>query len=399
MMKTFSMIMAVFCASLLYAGAAVCHSETVYAQPADGRVLPRAKLSSVRLTGAKKTEFTWEAVPGADGYEIARCAKRNGAYRVIRRVRAGKGLRYIDRRAAAGKRYYYKVRAVRTGKHATRRGRYSRAGTVEGVMFSTDWTITQYGDAAGDQRMFYTLQDSRGHLLVVDGGWTGDAAMVQKVIADKGGHVDAWFLTHPHEDHIGAFCTIYEKPGMISIDRVYAVEMAPVRLCHANAPWDDMQAYKRFRSMKIRQLRYVHTGDEIRIGGCRIEVLSAYEKKIDRLSSDLLNDGSMVFKVYGREESMLFCADAGKSISGHLRRRYGKKLKSDYLQMGHHGNGGLEWDVYRLVDPRVAFFDAPDWLMEDVDGRYTTPQNKRYMEHRGSRVVSFATAPNTVILK
>ncbi len=357
------MIMAVFCASLLYAGAAVCHSETVYAQPADGRVLPRAKLSSVRLTRAKKTEFTWEAVPGADGYEIARCAKRNGAYRVIRR------------------------------------GRYSRAGTVEGVMFSTDWTITQYGDAAGDQRMFYTLQDSRGHLLVVDGGWTGDAAMVQKVIADKGGHVDAWFLTHPHEDHIGAFCTIYEKPGMISIDRVYAVEMAPIRLCHANAPWDDMQAYKRFRSMKIRQLRYVHTGDEIRIGGCRIEVLSAYEKKIDRLSSDLLNDGSMVFKVYGREESMLFCADAGKSISGHLRRRYGKKLKSDYLQMGHHGNGGLEWDVYRLVDPRVAFFDAPDWLMEDVDGRYTTPQNKSYMEHRGSRVVSFATAPNTVILK
>lgn len=398
-MKVLSRIMAVFCASLLYIGAAVGQPEPVYGLPADGRALPRTRLSSVRLTGAKKPELTWEAVPGADSYEIARCAKKNGAYRVIQRMRAGKGLRYIDKRAAVGRRYYYKVRAVRAGSRKVQRGRYSRAGTVQGVLLATDWRITQYGDAAGAQRMFYTLQDSHGRLIVVDGGWSGDAAMVRKVIAEKGGHVDAWFLTHPHEDHIGAFCTIYKDPGEISIKKVYAVEMAPPRLCHANAPWDDMGAYNRFRSIKIRQLRYVHTGDVIEIGGCRIEIFSAYAKKIDRLSSDLLNDGSMVFKVHGREESMLFCADAGKSVSSYLRRRYGKRLRSDYLQMGHHGNGGLEQDVYRLVDPRIAFFDAPDWLMEDVNGIYTTPRNKRYMEHRGSRVVSFATAPNTVILK
>ena len=107
----------------------------------------------------------------------------------------------------------------------------------------------------------------------------------------------------------------------------------------------------------------------------------------------------MVFKVYGKEESMLFCADAGKSISDYLKKKYGSKLKSDYLQMGHHGNGGLKKNFYKTVNPDVAFFDAPDWLMEGKYGGYTTPRNRKWMEEMGSKVVSFSTAPNTVVLK
>lgn len=107
----------------------------------------------------------------------------------------------------------------------------------------------------------------------------------------------------------------------------------------------------------------------------------------------------MVFKVYGTEESMLFCADAGKAVSSYLKRKYGEKLKSDYLQMGHHGNGGLKKDFYKMVDPDVAFFDAPNWLMENQGGKYTTPQNRKWMERMGSKIASFATAPNAVLLK
>ncbi len=88
--------------------------------------------------------------------------------------------------------------------------------------YAGEWLITQYGDANGNQLMFYTLQDARGHLIVVDGGWTTDADFVRQVIKVLGRHVDAWIITHPHRDHAGAFCEIYKDPGKIKIDKVYA---------------------------------------------------------------------------------------------------------------------------------------------------------------------------------
>ena len=74
-------------------------------------------------------------------------------------------------------------------------------------------------------------------------------------------------------------------------------------------------------------------------------------------------------------------------------------MKSDYLQMGHHGNGGLKKNFYKLVNPNIAFLDAPAWLMQNWNGTYTTPENEKYMKSLGSSVVSFATTPNTIILK
>lgn len=364
-----------------------------------GKTLSGAEIKNVGLTAKKKIKLTWKKVSGANGYEIARSTLKNGKYKVIRKIKSGDTLSYTDNNAAVGKRYYYKVRAIHTDGKITGYGNYSRAKTTDDITLDTDWRITQYGNASGNQLMFYTLQDYYGHLIVVDGGWANNADMVREVIQQQGGHVDAWILTHPHEDHITAFCDIYENPGNVVIDKVYTVEMASPELCLENAPWDGVETYNRFRTMNISQLEYVHTGDVIKVGKLKIEILSAYEKKIDEISSDLQNDGSMMFRVYGKEESMLFCADVGKSVSNYLKEKYGKKLKSDYLQMGHHGNGGLKKDFYKMVNPDVAFFDAPDWLMNNEKGTYTTPQNKKLMEEMGSTVVSFETAPNTVILK
>ncbi len=70
------------------------------------------------------------------------------------------------------------------------------------------WLITQYGPRDVNS-MFYTLYGGKGQLIVVDGGWTEDADFVRQTIKEMGGKVDAWILTHPHQDHIGAFNAIY----------------------------------------------------------------------------------------------------------------------------------------------------------------------------------------------
>ena len=96
---------------------------------------------------------------------------------------------------------------------------------------------------------------------------------------------------------------------------------------------------------------------------------------------------------------MLFCADVGKKMSDYLLEQHGDLLKADYIQMGHHGNGGLKSDFYQFVEAKAAFFDAPAWLMQDVSGRYTTVKNAHLMAENGAAVYSFSTTPNQIILK
>lgn len=261
------------------------------------------------------------------------------------------------------------------------------------------WLVSQYGPADGSQLMFYTLTDTKGHVIVIDGGWRDDADFVKKELKKLGNHVDAWFVTHPHRDHAGAFYEIYKKPGKLKIDRVYMVDMAPVDLCLSNAPWDEVEVYEKILELEIPQLTYVHAGDELEVAGLDFEIFNAYDDYVDELSDDLLNDGSMLFKVTGKTQSMLFCSDVGKSMSDYLLEKYGDRLKADYLQMGHHGNGGLKKDFYESIGAKAAFFDSPRWLMEDTSGRYQTMKNITIMAEQGAGIYSFATSPNQFVLK
>ncbi len=265
--------------------------------------------------------------------------------------------------------------------------------------YNGEWLITQYGDAGGNQLMFYTMQDKEGHLVVVDGGWVTDADFVRQIIKSLGSHVDAWIVTHPHQDHAGAFTEIYKKKKKITIDQVYAVDMAPPAQCLESAPWDETGVYEQFLQLDIPELTYVHAGDTFEVAGLSFEVFNAYDDYVDELSNDLLNDGSMMFKVTAEHESMLFCADVGKRMSDYLLETYGDALQADYIQMGHHGNGGLKSDFYESIGAKAAFFDAPDWLMQDTSGRYTTQKNASLMASGGAVVCSFSTAPNQIILK
>lgn len=87
-------------------------------------------------------------------------------------------------------------------------------------------------------------------------------------------------------------------------------------------------------------------------------------------------------------------------MSDYLLSEYGNTLKSNYLQMGHHGNGGLKDDFYRTVAPSVAFFDAPESLMNPViPDKYTTPENRKLMEKLGADIRYFAMGENSVVLK
>lgn len=283
--------------------------------------------------------------------------------------------------------------------YVTAAGSYDVYRLSEHAYGKKDILVTQYGDENGRQSVCYMIRDRKNRLVVIDGGWKEDAEVVRQRIKAFGGKVDAWILTHPHEDYIGAFTEIYKDPQGITINEIYITDMASPELCLENASWDSMTAYEEFLELDLTNAKAVSVGTVIKCGNIDLKVLSAYEDKVDELSNDLLNDGSMMLVLEGNTERMLFCSDIGKNLSEYLLEKYGEELDCDYIQMGHHGNGGLTEEFYRKVSPNIAFFDAPNYLFYDTTGKYTSQENRALMEDIGAEVLSFDTAPNTIVIK
>lgn len=266
--------------------------------------------------------------------------------------------------------------------------------------YSETWLVTQFGEYDGRQLMCYLIQNIDGYIIMVDGGTPDYEESVRYELDMFGNEVDAWIITHPHDDHISVFNAIYENPDGIEIDQVYTVDMADPDLIDEEAPWDSTEVYREFLSLDVENLNYVHKGDVLDFEGLTLTVYNAYDEYVDELSDDLLNDGSMMFMIENKTQSMLFCADVGKAMSDYLLEEYSEDLKCDYLQMGHHGNGGLKADFYTMCAPSVALFDAPDWVMANTSDDYSTVENRILMRKTlGAAVFSFETAPNSLVLE
>lgn len=70
--------------------------------------------------------------------------------------------------------------------------------------------------------MGYVIKASDGSVIVIDGGNKVDAIQLSELIKELGGVVNAWFITHPHSDHIDALVEIVNNHDDIWIRQIYA---------------------------------------------------------------------------------------------------------------------------------------------------------------------------------
>lgn len=263
-----------------------------------------------------------------------------------------------------------------------------------------EWKITQYSDDSGSQAMFYTITSDENDLIIVDGGYTTNAEKVKDVIREYGNHVEAWILTHPHPDHIGAFNEVYAQSEEIVIEQIYDNGLDYEYYDTLDQSWDDIGTYSTYLNLiqGDNRVKHIMRNAQFEINNLKFEVMNSYDETSKGYSEDIGNDGSLVFKVSDGKQSMLFTGDChSESVSEYLIQEYGERLKSDYVQMGHHGNNSLPKEFYEYVNPSTAFFDAPEWLVNGE--QYTTKETEAYMTEMGAKVLDYRTAPNTIELK
>jgi competence protein ComEC len=192
------------------------------------------------------------------------------------------------------------------------------------------------------------MRSPAGRIMVMDCGtcsWRNNdrigASLVVPYLRSFGAdHIDLAVLSHPHADHLSGY------PGLL--------EETPAKLVLDIGARHPSPIYKQFLEEVRRSgatYRVAKRGQEIDMGaGVVVQVLNPDPAG----GYSNLNDRSIVLRVVYGETSFLLAADAEEEAERRMLES-GMTLRSDVLQVGHHGSrtsSSPEWVA--AVKPRAA---------------------------------------------
>lgn len=249
--------------------------------------------------------------------------------------------------------------------------------------------LTMLQNQSKGQMMSFLLETKEGSLIVIDGGRWDDSDYLTEQIKKRGGRVSAWFLTHTHTDHVGALLKILQgeadgQDSGIEIDKIY-YNFAPREWYALHEPEDMGTAYTiigLLEGLPDERIQVVHQGDVIAVDEVKFTVMNdRYEPDENHVGENDCNDSCMIYRAVVNDVSILFLADLGELGGNRLLEELGAEaLRSDMVQMAHHGQNGVGENVYRAVDPSVCLWPTPQWLWDNEGDRFKTPETKGWMK-------------------
>ncbi len=234
---------------------------------------------------------------------------------------------------------------------------------------SKTFSFWQLPSQSTSQMMSYVIQTSQGKLIVIDGGTTADGAYLKSFINNLGGEVTAWFLTHAHYDHVEAFIwNLQDKSNdRIKIKNIYAnfPTVSWIEKYEKNYAFT-IKEFNAVMTESKRKQTVVNAGDEIYIDEIKIEVLYV---NTNTFKKNAINNSSMLIKFSDSTKSVLFTGDLGKQAGNDIVKKVNhKKLKSEYVQVAHHGQAGIGKNLYELIGASYYLWPTPLWLWNNDNG-------------------------------
>ena len=239
----------------------------------------------------------------------------------------------------------------------------------------------------------FIITTEDGRVIAIDGGYQQETdhflAVLKELTGSEKPHIDAWFLTHPHDDHLNNFFNIMEhRPDEVDVERIY-LNFPSKGFFEGTVGRDDsaagtMEDFYRVLPLIADRVRILSGGDELTVGAARIRVLYSQDFEIKEC-----NNSSLVFRMDLGGRSALFTGDCGLEAGEKILRLWGDTglLDCEICQMAHHGQNGCARSFYEAVKPEICLWPTPSWLWTNHDGKgpYKTLETRRWMEELGVR--------------
>lgn len=305
--------------------------------------------------------------------------------------RNGKNFLHLTHRGATGR---TAIIVGDTGR-CTTVGKIPAIRAADGTVSLTQMTFDYSGGAFG---MCYIITLEDGSFVIIDGGRvrekngypkTYDHVRLYTLLNELNRRTDGkvvisgWFMTHEHPDHFDVFYWFCREYGnRVTVKRYY------------HCPCTNAVAYNSknpgaFRGRLAAAAEFaggfetvtLMPGDRLKFGSVRFEVLYT----VDELFPDRLryfNDSSLVLSMSYKKQKTLWLGDVCTMPSKFLRTHYtAKTLKSDIVQLAHHGLNGAERELYDTAGGKVLLWSLRSKLVDGIFASEPTEEHQKLAYH------------------
>ena len=229
--------------------------------------------------------------------------------------------------------------------------------------------VTQLSIAMG---MFYVITITDGSFICIDGGISREEDLVKAFDffienSDKKPIISAWYFTHSHVDHIELATDFIKKYGdKIEIKSfVYQFPDCDKVTVSMEDVKKEQEGIDRLETAiktvcKSAKVYTAHTGQSFYYGDAEIEILYSPDNTYPYPYFSF-NELSLVFRLKVKNgKSVLFMGDCMCDGCRNIAHTYGDYLKSDILQVAHHGLIGGDVYLYKFVNPTICLWATPE---------------------------------------
>ena len=229
----------------------------------------------------------------------------------------------------------------------------------------------------------YILRLPDGRFIIFDGGYKDDDRVYKTLreLESKEIVIAAWFISHPHSDHYPAFIDFIKKH---SHDKTITIQSVMHNFTHYDRYYINGSAGKDTSGDSIKEiyeaietyvpdvpLIKVHTGQMMTFGSATVEVIYTIEDLMPKTIPNI-NDSSLVIRVTMADRSIMLLADTCYDSGPIMHKMWGDHLKSDIVQVAHHGMWPSVAEIYEDIKAEIVLFtdlkkNVKQWI---VDGRW-----------------------------
>ena len=244
-------------------------------------------------------------------------------------------------------------------------------------------------DPAKTGWMCYVFKQDNGEFLVFDSGGNGAHKFIHDSLLELNGGehvtVSAWIFSHFHCDHIGGFLEMGDREE-------YMKDITVKRIIH-NFPQKqvtdtalnpgDQNNLARWPGVVARtgaEVSHARTGEKYRFGNIEVEFIFTFEDLMPmHLIADRTNPTSSVISINVEGQRIIITGDCCGEATKIMAEKYGKDLKTDFVQLPHHGwgDGGTYLPFYELCDAPYVLYPGDKYAPSPSE-RWACEHCKRY---------------------